>query len=223
MSGLEEIKIDSREDGSGGQENAIWEQWRSDSRSSKVDFMKQRDERLKNTITIAGLLSTMISAFIIYTLPQLQSDSTEEPATFPLMLLLGMYDTFFGGDGTRVPHWSAIPRSTIVTQALLYIGLSATLASAFLSLFANRLMSQHPSTRLWGPGIGQGQHRLRRFTLDIDVVLSTSSFLLQSAIVFFGFALSVYLWMVNFMIATLVPIVTLGILSFYASHLTAGR
>jgi hypothetical protein len=164
----------------------------------------------------------MISAFIIYSHPQLQSDSTEEPATFPRMLLLGMYDAFFGGNGTRVAHWSALPRSTFVTQALLYIGLSATLASALLALFAKRLMSQHPSTRLWGPDIGQGQHRLRRLTLRFDVVLFTSFFLLQSAIVFFSFALSVYLWIVNSTIATLVPIVTLGVLSFYTSHFTAG-
>ena len=128
-----------------------------------------------------------------------------------------MYHTIIGGDSTQVPRWSG-PRLVFATQVLLYISLAATLASALLAVLAKRLSSQCASTRLWGPNSEQGRRELRRSTLGIDIVLFTSPFLLKFAIVFFSFALSLYLWMVNATIATLVPIFTLGILLLLPSH-----
>ena len=153
----------------------------------------------------------MISAFIIYIHPQLQSDPIEGPATLLLALLFWMYNTIIGGDITQVPHWSG-PHLIFATEVLLCIGLAATLASALLAVLAKQLLIQYASER--------GQHELRRFTLSIDFVLYTSPLLLQSAIVFVSFALSLYLWMVSATIATFVPILAIGILFFYPSHLT---
>ena len=122
-----------------------------------------------------------------------------------------MYNTIIGGDITQVPHWSG-PHLIFATEVLLCIGLAATLASALLAVLAKQLLIQYASER--------GQHELRRFTLSIDFVLYTSPLLLQSAIVFVSFALSLYLWMVSATIATFVPILAIGILFFYPSHLT---
>ena len=152
----------------------------------------------------------MISVFIIYIHPQLQSDPIEGSATL-LSVLSWMYNTITGSDTDQVPHWSG-PHLIFATEVLLYIGLAATLTSSLLALLAKQLLSQYASE--------QGQHELRRFTLSIDFVLFTSPLLLQSALVFFSFALSLHLWMVNATIATFVPILTFSILFLYPSHST---
>ena len=120
---------------------------------------------------------------------------------------------------SRVPRWSG-PCLIFATQVLLYISLAATLASALLAILAKRSLSQCASTRSRRPNTEQGQHELRRFTLSIDVVLFTSPFLLKFAVMFSSFALSLHLWMVNAMIVTFVPILSLGILLLFPSHPT---
>ena len=123
-----------------------------------------------------------------------------------------MYNTITGSDTDQVPHWPSGPHLIFATEVLLYIGLAATLTSSLLALLAKQLLSQYASE--------QGQHELRRFTLSIDFVLFTSPLLLQSALVFFSFALSLHLWMFNATIATFVPILTFCILFLYPSHST---
>ena len=61
------------------------------------------------------------------------------------------YNTTFGGEVPKVPQWTGPPLTTVTTQALLYLSLMATLASALLVILIKHLLSLHTLADTRGP------------------------------------------------------------------------
>jgi len=207
---LDEIKVENREGVSGGVVPAVrGERW-PEPQDYAMEFLKEPDEHLNITLLIAGLLSVVISAFIIYITPQLQSDHNEESTALFRVLLFKIDDTIFGGDVPQVPHWTGPLCTTVMTQALLYLSLVATLASAFLAILAKQLFGTRAFADSRGSNIEGGQNpqrELRRSSLSLHLVLLALSLLLQFAVLLFSCAVSVYIWSVNPIIAAIIPLI----------------
>lgn len=212
MSGLEDIKVESREGAGGGVVREV-----SEPQDYDVKFLKERDEALNSTITLAGLFSVVISAFIVYTSPQLQPNPNEESAALLRVLLFKFDNTIFGGDVPQVPHWTGPSYTIIMTQSLLYLSLAATLASTFFAILAKQLSDRYTFDGSQDSNMEQGrapERRLRCSSVSLRVVHLVLPLLLQSALLLFSCAVSVYLWKINTVIAAIIPIVTFCTIQF---------
>ena len=168
----------------------------------------------------AGLLSTVISAFIIYINPKLELDPSEESSALLRVLIYKIDNTTFGGDVPGLPEWTGPTSTVIATQALLYLSLASTLGSALSAILAKQLLDMYSPAGEWRPrpefriAARQG---LKCFILSLRVLLLASSLLLQFALLLFGCAVTVYLWKVNLIVASFVLAATLLALPLYAT------
>ncbi|KAF9644200.1 hypothetical protein BDM02DRAFT_3122306 [Thelephora ganbajun] len=185
-----------------------------------TDFVKKRDEDLSITLVVAGLFSAVTSAFIVYIHPQLQPDSNEETAGLLRVILYQMDNATFGGSIPKVPRWTGPPRTTVATQVLLYLSLAATLGSVLFAILAKQLLNLYALAGSWGSNVEHGrsqQRRLKWFTVGLHVVVLALSLLLQLALLLLSCALSVYLWNINTVVASVVLTVTLCAVPIYSS------
>ena len=158
----------------------------------------------------------MASAFIIQVQPQLQPDPNEESAALLRVLIHKIDNTTFGDDVPKVPQWSGPPRTIVQVQAILYASLAASLLSAFLGFFRQQLLSRYAANNIRGSIIERCQ--LRQWKFDgliawrFDITIELSSLVLQIALLLLCRGLSLYLWDINTMVAT----VFLSVISFSA-------
>lgn len=78
-----------------------------------------------------GLSSPIISTFIIYIYPQLQTNPDGERAALLYIILDKVNNTIFGGDLPKVLKWLGPPPMVIASLILLYLSLTATMAVLF--------------------------------------------------------------------------------------------
>ena len=165
----------------------------------------------------ASLFSAVISAFIIYVQPQLQSNSEDETAALLRVLLYKTDNTTFGGDVPQLPQWTGPPPTLVATQALLYLSLVATLASVLFAILAKQLLGLYILADEWevNEGNRSERRRLKWFTLGLHTVVLALSFLLQFALILLGCAMTIYLWKINIVIASIILAATLCIVPVY--------
>ena len=167
----------------------------------------------------AGLLSAVISAFIIYINPQLQSDPGEESAALLRVLIYKIDNTTFGGDVPRLPEWTGPTSTVVATQALLYLSLASTLGSVLFAILAKQLLDVYSLAGGWGSGPKlriTSRRGLGFFKLGLHVLLLALSLLLQFALLLSSCAVTVYLWEVNLIVASFVLAATVLTLPLYA-------
>ena len=107
----------------------------------------------------------------------------------------------------------------MVTQALLYLSLVATFASALSATLAKQLLDLYAFAGSPDSSIERGrnpQRGLRSFSLSLRIVLLALSSLLQFALLLFSCALSVYLWEVNTVIAAIILVAALCTVPLYS-------
>lgn len=137
------------------------------------------------------------------------------------VLLYKMDNTTFGDEIPEIPRWAGPPSTIIATQALLFLSLSATLASVLFAILAKQLLDLYALAGSPGSDIEQGQvvhhSRLRWFTLSLHLLLLALSSMVQAALMLSSCALSVYLWNINIVIAVIVLVAASCALPFYFS------
>lgn len=163
-----------------------------------LEFSRKRDEDLNITLVVAGLLSAVISAFVIAIQPELQPNTGEESVAILRFLLYNANETAFGGDVPTVPEWTGPPGKIVATQVLLYFSLTSTLACVLCGIIARQVSDTRAMIGSRGNDIEQGQK------IPFDILRFLFSILhlqLQFSIVSFGWALTVYLWDINAIIS----------------------
>ena len=171
----------------------------------------------------------MISAFIVYVHPQLQPDSQGETAALLSVLLYKQYNFTVGGEVPRVQPWTGPPRTIVATQTLLYLALLAALSSVLFSVLAKQLLRLYTLAATWSPPTENGksypptedgqdeeqQLRLKGFTTGLGKIVLALSFLLQLALLFICCALTIFLWNINIVIASIVLAITVCFVPVY--------
>ena len=167
----------------------------------------------------AGLLSTVISAFVVGNQPQLQQDPAEESAALLRVILYNMDKNAFGTNVPTVPEWTGPTSEIVAAQALLFFSLIITLSTAFLALLVKQLNVTAVGSRL-EPDVerGQGQGRLlgkAGFARSIHTRLVLLPLQLQFGLLCFGCALTIRLWNVNGVVSRVILITMFGNIPFY--------
>ena len=162
----------------------------------------------------------MISAFIVYIHPQLQPDSQGETAALLSVLLYKEYNFTIGGEVPQVQPWTGPPRTIVATQTLLYLALLAALSSVLFSVLAKQLLRLYTLAAAWSPSTENGQDeeqqlRLKGFTTGLGKIVLALSFLLQLALLFICCALTIFLWNINIVIASIVLAITVCFVPVY--------
>ena len=174
----------------------------------------------------AGLFSAVTSTFIAQVQPQLQPDSGDETATLLRVLIYKIDNTTFGSDIPTLPQWAGPPRTIVQVQAILYASLVISLFAAFLAMVGKQWLNEYASVDTRGSTIKRCQDRQQKFdgtiTWRFDYVMESLPLMLQGALFLLGCALSLYLWGINTIIASVVLGVTLLGVLFYGFIIVAG-
>ena len=168
----------------------------------------------------------MTSAFIIEVDPQLQPDSGDETAALLRLLIYKIDNTTFGNDVPTIPQWTGPPRTLVYVQAILFASLVASLFSSFLAVLGKQWLNRYELKGLRGSDIERDQDRQRK--LDgveawyFEAVMGSLPSMLQAALLLLGCALSLYLWGIDTIIASVVLGITSFGLIFYLLIIIAG-
>ena len=161
----------------------------------------------------------MTSAFIIEVDSQLQPDPGDETAALLRVLIYKIDNTTFGNDIPMLPQWIGPPCMLVHVQVILFASLAASLLSAFLAMLGKQWLNHYQSTGMRGTAMARSQDRQRK--LDginawyFHAVMESLPLMLQGALLLLGCALSLYLWGVDTIIASVVlGITSFGLLSY---------
>ena len=203
--------------------------------------MKKYDEDLNTTLIFvslvrhpgvhvltrlqAGLFSAVTSAFILDVQSQLQPDSGEETAGLLRVLIYKTDNTTFPNPPS-LPQWTGPPLPMVQVQAILFASLAVTLFSAFLAMLGKQWLNRYASTDMRGTAIERNQNRQRKLdgivTWHFDHVMESLPLMLQVGLLFFGCALSRYLWEISTAVASVIIAVTSFGTIFYFFIVVAG-
>ncbi|KAJ7191245.1 hypothetical protein GGX14DRAFT_600946 [Mycena pura] len=180
---------------------AFWNAYKPLADEFDKEFKDKYGTNLDTSLIFAGLFSAVSSAFIIQIQPQLQPD----PNVITQGLLLHLVQNITGSvpPGIRVP----MPASTgvdsmvVIAQSFLYFSLFSTLLAALLAVLAKQWLLHYDSAGERGSMEHRGLERQRKVDglqrWKFDFVMQIFPLLLQTSLLLFAAALSIYLWTVN--------------------------
>lgn len=188
------------------------------------DFEMKNDEDLNTTLIFAGLFSAVASTFIIYIQSGLGPDYEQMNNTLLTMLLDSTAGNLSPDYPDLIPQWSGPDLATVQVQCILYASLFVTLLAAFLAMLGKQWLNCYRKNEVHGSGADKCRMRERKLTgveaWKFDLVIQSLPLMLQCALFLFGLALSLYLWGVNYWVASVVIALTsLGFL-FYVLIVT---
>jgi len=189
---------------------------------SAANFVKRRDEDLNVTIIVAGLISAVATAFIVYVQPQLQMDRTVESAELLRVLIYQTNNTAFGGQIPEGPKpWTGPPSTVISALVLLYLSLASAMGSVLLAILVKQLLNLYTFASISESDIENGQsQQLRWFTVNLHVVVLLLSIMVQLSLLFLNWAGTIYVWNTNRTIGLVILCATAGILPVYLTFVT---
>ncbi|KAJ7191247.1 hypothetical protein GGX14DRAFT_600948 [Mycena pura] len=174
--------------------------------------------------SIAGLFSAVSSAFIIQIQPQLQPD----PNMITQGLLLHLVQNITGSvpPGIQVPVPAGADSRVVIAQSFLYFSLFSTLLAALLAVLAKQWLLHYDSAGERGSIEDRGLERQRKVDglqrWKFDFVMQIFPLLLQTSLLLFAAALSIYLWTINNVIAAIsIGLTSLGVILYILMVLSA--
>ena len=100
------------------------------------------------------------------------------------------------------PEWSGPPLIIVRVQSLLYSSLAASLLAAFIATLGKQWLNRYSQVEMRGSVIDRSRHRERKMngmvTWHFDLVMEGLPLILQAALFLFGYALSNYLFNINY-------------------------
>ncbi|KAJ7191267.1 hypothetical protein GGX14DRAFT_600991 [Mycena pura] len=179
---------------------------------------------LDTSLIFAGLFSAVSSAFIIQIQPQLQPD----PNVITQGLLLQLVQNITGSvpPGIKVPVPAAADSRIIIAQSFLYFSLFSTLLAALLAVLAKQWLLHYDSAGDRGSIEDRGLERQRKADglqrWKFDFVMQIFPLLLQTSLLLFAAALSIYLWTINNAIAVIsIGLTSLAVILYILMVLSA--
>ncbi|KAF8183078.1 hypothetical protein K438DRAFT_1493372, partial [Mycena galopus ATCC 62051] len=164
---------------------------------------------LDTSLIFAGLFSAVNSAFIIQLQPELQPDpnaSTQALLTLLVQNITGLPSaTLPLGVSMSQPM---VPTVVVIAQSLLYVSLFATLLTALLAVFGKQWLLHYSSVGERGTIEERGLERQRKVDgmrrWRFELIMQVFPLVLQFSLLLFATALSIYLWTIHHVIATIV-------------------
>jgi len=109
---------------------------------------------------------------------------------------------------------------------MLYASLAASILSAFLAMLGKQWLNRYASVNMRGSAIERSQNRQRKLngivTWYFDSVMESLPLMLQFALLLLGCALSIYLWGIDKIVASVILAVTAFGVIFFAFVVVAG-
>ena len=162
------------------------------------------------------MFSAIASSFIALITPGLQPDPTE--LTNSLLLRILQQDTSFGGVNPLAPI-SDVPTGVVRVQSILFASLSITLLVAFIAVLGKQWIMYYTRVTTFGNIVDRGKERQVKLAgfekWGFRFVMELLPVMLQSALLLFGVALVIYLWILDVSAARVVLVVTSTGLAFY--------
>ena len=130
-----------------------------------------------------------------------------------------MDDTTFGGQVSPLQAWNGPNYEAVTCQTVLYASLGMWLLAAFLAMLGKQWLNRFGKTKVRGSEIDESRSRQRKLSgmvsWKFDLAMESLPPMLQSALLFLVYALSRYLWTINFTVTSVVIGITSIGLAFY--------
>ena len=81
-----------------------------------------------------GLLSAVITSFMVYVQPKLEQDHTQEAAALLRILVYNANHNAFGGEVPQIPEWKGASKILSASEYLLYLAFFFTIGSGSSAL-----------------------------------------------------------------------------------------
>ncbi|KAJ7183946.1 hypothetical protein C8R46DRAFT_1186780 [Mycena filopes] len=185
---------------------AFWTAYKGLADEYDLEFQRKYGQALDMSLIFAGLFSGVSSAFII----QIQQELHGPDPTQALLFLLVANMT--GANAPTSLQPSGPKTIVVVAQIILYISLLSTLLAALLAVLAKQWLLHYGSVGERGTIAERGLERQRKldgiYRWRFDLVLQIFPLLLQFSLLLFATALSIYLWTIHHLIASIVLVLT---------------
>ncbi|KAJ7020921.1 hypothetical protein C8F04DRAFT_276461 [Mycena alexandri] len=169
------------------------------------EFLQKYGNDLDASLIFAGLFSAVSSAFIIQIQPEFQIDPNSTTEALLLLLVQNVTGTV---PAIHPSTQLAPPVAIVVAQSLLYFSLLSTLLAALLAVLGKQWLLHYDSLGERGTIEERGLERQRKLDglrrWHFDLVMQIFPLLLQFALLLFAAALSVYLWTIHIVLASIV-------------------
>ncbi|KAJ7191240.1 hypothetical protein GGX14DRAFT_600932 [Mycena pura] len=203
---------------------AFWNAYKPLADEFDKEFKDKYGTNLDTSLIFAGLFSAVSSAFIIQIQPQLQPD----PNVITQGLLLHLVQNITGSvpPGINVPVPTGVDSRVVIAQSFLYFSLFSTLLAALLAVLAKQWLLHYDSAGERGSIEHRGLERQRKVDglqhWKFDFVMQIFPLLLQTSLLLFAAALSIYLWTINNVIAAIsIGLTSLGVIFYILMVLSA--
>ncbi|KAJ7203169.1 hypothetical protein GGX14DRAFT_399131 [Mycena pura] len=204
---------------------AFWNAYKPLADEFDKEFKDKYGTNLDTSLIFAGLFSAVSSAFIIQIQPQLQPDPN---VITQGLLLLHLVHNITGSvpPGINVPVPTGVDSRVVIAQSFLYFSLFSTLLAALLAVLAKQWLLHYDSAGERGSIEHRGLERQRKVDglqrWKFDFVMQIFPLLLQTSLLLFAAALSIYLWTVNNVIAGIsIGLTSLGVILYILMVLSA--
>lgn len=147
----------------------------------------------------------MTSAFVIYIHPQLQRDPSEDSAGLLRVLLYRTDSTIFGDEVPGIPEWTGPQYTVVAALILLYLSLATSMTAVLYSILAKQLLTIY----------ALAASKPKWFSKILHVAVLLLSLMLQLALFLLTCALTVYIWDINILVASLILFFTVGAIPIY--------
>ena len=151
-----------------------------------------------------------------------------DPNVITQILLLHLVQNITGSVplGIKVPVPTRADSRVIIAQSFLYFSLFSTLLAALLAVLAKQWLLHYDSAGERGSIEDRGLERQRKVDglqrWKFDFVMQIFPLLLQTSLLLFAAALSIYLWTINNVIAAiLIGLTSLGVILYILMILSA--
>ncbi|KAJ7191265.1 hypothetical protein GGX14DRAFT_600987 [Mycena pura] len=204
---------------------ALWNAYKPLADEFDKEFKDKYGTNLDTSLIFAGLFSAVNSAFIIQIQPQLQPD----PNVITQGLLMHLVQNITGSipPGIQVPMPATrVDSMVVIAQSFLYFSLFTTLLAALLAVLAKQWLLHYDSAGERGSMEDRGLERQRKVDglqrWKFDFVMQIFPLLLQTSLLLFAAALSIYLWTINNVIAAIsIGLTSLGVILYILMVLSA--
>jgi Family of unknown function (DUF6535) len=128
------------------------------------------------------------------------------------VLIHAVDNSTFAGIDLTPPDWVGPPSVLVTVQSILYSSLFASLLAAFGAMLGKQWLNRYARVEKRGSLIERGRDRQRKWegmiSWRFQLIMDSLPMMLQAALLLLGYALSQYLWTIDFTVGTVIIVLT---------------
>ncbi|KAF9785313.1 hypothetical protein BJ322DRAFT_1062597 [Thelephora terrestris] len=169
------------------------------------DLSERCSSDLDTASLFAGLFSAVTSAFIVAVETKLEPDYTQLSYKVLTVIADANLGTITPGQHPTLPQWTGPDPTLVRVQSILFSSLAASLLSAFVALLGKQWLNRYFQVDMRGAPIDRNRAQRRKregmTTWRFKLVTESLPLMLQASLLLLSWALSVYLFTVNSLVA----------------------